>query len=384
MLVGVAVLLCSCSKPEEIRAVPVPDVRLAMIEQRDVPVYREWVGTLEGDVNAAISAQVGGYLLSRDYSEGGKVTKGQVLFRIQPATFEVALANAKAQLTEALARKGKTASDVQRYRPLAKTQAISQQEFDDAVQADLAADAKVQAAQASVDSAQLNLGFATIRSPVDGIAGLAQAQLGDLVGPGSGQLTTVVKTDPMRVYFSVDQKLMTALQEKTLAAGQELRGAGGEYQGPTLELILASGSVYAFKGRVRHVNNQVDVKSGTVRVVGEFPNPQGLLSPGMFVRTRALMTTQKDALLVPQSALLDVQGRHMLALVDAENKVSIRPVELGEASGPLRVVTGSIRAGERVVAEGIQKARDGGTVHPLAAAEKGEPGPVGGLGGGKP
>jgi len=223
--------------------VPVPDVRLAMIEQRDVPVYREWVGTLEGDVNAAISAQVGGYLLSRDYSEGGKVTKGQVLFRIQPATFEVALANAKAQLTEALARKGKTASDVQRYRPLAKTQAISQQEFDDAVQADLAADAKVQAAQASVDSAQLNLGFATIRSPVDGIAGLAQAQLGDLVGPGSGQLTTVVKTDPMRVYFSVDQKLMTALQEKTLAAGQELRGAGGEYQGPTLELILASGSV---------------------------------------------------------------------------------------------------------------------------------------------
>ena len=268
---------------------------MVAVEQRDVPIYREWVGTLEGEVNATISAQVSGYLLTRNYEEGSTVTNGQVLFQIDDRTY-------KAVLDQALAKLGKSEMDVQRYTPLAKTQAISQQELDDAIQANLAN-------EAAVESARLNYDFCRIISPIDGVAGLAQAQVGNLVGPGSGPLTTVVQVDPIRVYFSVDQALLTKIQEAMLAEGKTLRAQNGEYQGPALELTLASGSIYPLKGRVRFANNQVDVKTGTITIVGEFPNPQGLLAPGMFVRVRALLGTEKDALLVPQPAVADMQGR---------------------------------------------------------------------------
>jgi membrane fusion protein (multidrug efflux system) len=342
--------LSGCKKSEEPPARP-PEVQVVAVEQRDVPVYREWVGTLEGEVNATISAQVSGYLLKRNYQEGGIVTNGQVLFQIDDRTY-------KAALDQAMAKVGKSEMDVQRYTPLAKTQAISQQELDDAIQQNLAN-------EAAAEAARLNYQFCKILSPVDGVAGLAQAQVGDLLGPGSGALTTVVQINPIRVYFSVSQQLLTQIQEHMLADGKRLRTEGGEYQGPPLELTLASGFVYPLNGKVRFANNQVDVKTGTVRVVGEFENPQGLLVPGMFVNVRALLDTDKDALLVPQSAVMDMQGRYLVAIVGEDNKVSIRPVTAGPTFGQQWVITGNIQAGDRIVAEGVQKVRDGMEVSPV-------------------
>ena len=363
-LLALLLPVAGCNKAGETPPPPPPQVQVAAIEQRDVPVYLDFVGTMEGEVNATIAAQVSGYLISRNYSEGSLVTNGQVLFQIQPASFQASLANARAQLAQAEAKKGKTALDVKRYTPLAATQAISQQELDDAIQADLAADAEVQAAQASVQSAQINLGFTTICSPVNGVAGLAKAQIGDLVSPAFGQLTSVAQVNPIRVYFSVSQQLLTQIQERALAAGHKLRSADGKYEGPSLELILASGAAYPLPGRVRYADNQVDVKTGTLRVVGEFENPNGVLSPGMFVRVRALLDTIPGALLVPQSSVVDMQGRYLLAIVGDDNKVSIRPVMVGETVGPQWVVKGNVKAGERVVVEGVQKVRDGLEVNP--------------------
>ena len=343
-----------CDEQEEPSVRP-PEVQVAVVEQRDVPVYREWVGTLQGEVNATISAQVSGYLLTRNYEEGRFVTNGQVLFQIDDRTY-------KAALDQAMAKVGKSELDVKRYTPLAQSQAISQQELDDAVQANLAN-------EAAADAARLNYQFCKILSPIDGIAGLAQAQVGDLVGPGAGALTTVVQINPIRVYFSVSQQLLTEILERMLASGKKLRYEGGDYQGPPLELTLASGSVYPLKGRVRFAGNQVDVKTGTVQVVGEFDNPQGLLTPGMFVNVRALLDTEKGALLVPQSAVMDMQGRYLIAVVGEDNKVSIRPVIAGETIGQQWVIKGDFNAGDRVVTEGVQKVRDGMQVNPLPLVE---------------
>ena len=351
-LVSFAVL-SGCKKPEQPGPPAPPDVVVATVVQQDVPIYREWVGSLVGYVDATISAQVIGYLLKQHYQEGDLVKKGDLLFEIDDRTYQ-------ATLDQALARLGKTEMDVKRYTPLAKTQAISQQELDDAIQANLAAEAEVEAAR-------LNVQFCKITSPIDGIAGLAQAQIGDLVGPGTGPLTTVVQVDPIKAYVSVDQATLTRMQEKMLEEGKILRVNPKTYQGPSLELVMLSGTVYPHKGRVAFANNQVDVKTGTVRVVGEFPNPQGLLLPGMFVRVRALLETETNALLVPQKAVTDMQGTYLIAVVGADNKVSIRPVQAGERFGEQWVVRGDLKPGDRVVAEGVQKVRDGVVVNPVQA-----------------
>lgn len=365
LLLFSVVLLSACKKKEEAAPAP-PSVEVVTVQQQDVPIFREWVGTLEGEVNATISAQVTGYLVKRAYQEGSIVTNGQVLFQIDKGPFEATLSQAKAQLDEAKARKGKTELDVKRYTPLAATQAISQQELDNAIQSDKAAAAQVESTKASVQQAELNLAFTTIRSPVDGLAGLAQAQIGNLIGPSSGPLTTVTKAEPIRVNFSVSQQLMIEMQERTLAEGQKLRDTE-HYHGPELELILASGAVYPRKGQVRFADNQVDIRTGTIRVVGEFPNPQGELVPGMFTRVRALLDTEKNALLVPQRSVTDMQGRSLVAVVGPDNKVNIRPVTAGERVGPLWVIKGNVKPGERVVAEGIQKVREGMVVTPVKA-----------------
>jgi membrane fusion protein (multidrug efflux system) len=356
-----------CEKKEGPPPTP-PTVEVVTVTQRDVPIYREVVGTLEGDVNATISAQVSGYLLSRGYQEGSPVTNGQVLFQIDPAPFRAELDKAKSQLAEAKATQEKYALTVQRYTPLAATEAISKQELDDAIQNEKAAQAQAEAARAAVQQADLNLGFTTIRSPLDGIAGLAsaKAQVGNLVGPSSGQLTTVTTVDPIRVYFSVSQRLITDLQQRMMAAGKSPDAT----EGPALELTLANGLVYGSKGRFRFKNNQVDVKTGTILAVGDFPNPQSLLVPGMFVSVRALLDTEKGALLVPQRAVTEMQGRYLIALVGADNKVHIRPVTTGERVGQEWVISGNVKAGDRVVAEGIQKVRDGAEVNPVPFVEK--------------
>jgi membrane fusion protein, multidrug efflux system len=369
--VPVLISFSGCKEKQEAPLAAPPEVEVVAVEQRDVPIYREWVGTLEADVNATISAQVSGYLVSRAYTEGSMVTNGQLLFQIEMAPFQAALDKAKAQLSQAQAQKQKYALDVTRYTPLAKTQAISQQELDDAIQNEATAQGQVEAAQAAVEQAALNLGFTKILSPVDGVAGLAQAQVGNLIGPSTGPLTTVVKIDPIRVYISVSEGLITRMQEEVLAAGKQLRGGNtGEYQGPPLELTLSSGSVYPQKGRIRFANNQVNTRTGTIQVVGEFPNAQGLLSPGMFTRVRALLTTEKNALLVPQQSVADMQGRNLVAIVGADDKVLIVPVIAGERVGTQWVIQGKVKAGDRVVVEGIQKVREGAIVKPVPYGPK--------------
>jgi membrane fusion protein, multidrug efflux system len=338
----------SCTK-EAPASPPPPTVEVVAVEQRDVPIYSEVVGTMEADVNATISAQVSGYLMSRNYTEGSVVTNGQILFQIDYRTY-------KAALDQAQAKVNKTQMDVERYTPLAATQAISQQELDDAIQAKAAA-------VAARDQAKLNYEFCTIRSPIDGLAGLAQAQVGDLIGPGTGPLTSVNTMDPIRVYFSVAQQMMTQLMQQRLDAGKEVRVDKGD--GAPLELTLATGAAYPLKGSIRFANNQVDVKTGTIRVVGEFRNPDRLLVPGMFVRVRAQIGLNKNALLVPQRAVAEMQGRKLIAVVGADNKVSIKPISTGETFGDKWIITGPLQPGDKVVAEGIQKVRDGSTVNPV-------------------
>jgi membrane fusion protein, multidrug efflux system len=373
-LLALILLPTGCKKEEGPPPSP-PTVEVVAVTQRDVPIYRESVGTLAGDVNATISAQVTGYLISRDYTEGTAVTNGQVLFRIDPKPFQADLDKAQSQLAQAQATEKKYALMVERYRPLAKTEAISKQELDDAIQNQLAALANVQAASAAVEQANLSLGFTTILSPANGVAGLAspQAQVGNLVGPSTGALTSVTTVDPMRAYFTVDQRLLTELQERALEEGRKL----GTSQGPPLELRLATGTVYPSKGRIRFKDNQVDVKTGTVRLVGEFPNPDRLLVPGMFISVRALIGTVTNALLVPQRAVTEMQGRYLVAVVGSDNKVSIRPVTTGERPGQDWVIAGNVKPGDRVVAEGIQKVRDGVVVNPVPFAEKVAAAPAG-------
>ena len=351
---------CKDNKETQLPQAP-PEVEFVTIEQKDVPIYMEWVGTLDGDVNATISAQVSGYLTNRAYMEGRAVTNGQVLFQIDSAPFDATLSKAKAALAQAVAVKANTKLDVERYTPLAKTDAISQKELDNAIEADLAADAQIDGAKASVQQAELNLGFTTIRSPIDGVAGLAKAQVGDLVGPGTGALTTVAKIDPIRAYFSLSEQLLYQVMARRIAAGATSgRGAALE-----LQLVLAGGEVYPVKGHTRFSDNKVDVKTGTIQVVGEFTNSMSLLTPGMFARVRALVGVETNALLVPQRAVTEMQGRFLVAIVGADNKVAVLPVSLGERVGSEWIVQSTgLKAGDRIVAEGVQKVRDGSVVNP--------------------
>lgn len=363
----VAVTFCcgpaGCQKEEAKEQAPPPaEVIVVPVAQRDVPIYQEWVGTLAGEVNASISAQVSGYLTRREYQEGSPVKKDQVLFQIDPGPFNAALEIARAQLAMANAEKGKTTLDVQRYTPLAAKDAVSKQELDNAIQADKVADGQIAMAKAKVQEAELNLGFTTIRSPVDGVAGISKAQVGDLIGPNAGPLTTVLQINPIRAYFTISQQLVAELQQRLLAENKTLRRGD---EGPELQLTLANGYVYPIKGKARFGDNQVDVRTGSVQVIGEFPNPDGFLVPGMFARVRALMRTDKDALLVPQRAVQQIQGRYLVAVVGADKKVSVRPVTAGERVGEDWVIRGDLKPGDRIIVEGAQKVREGVAVTPV-------------------
>jgi len=346
-----------CGKPA-IQAPAPADVQVATVEQRDVPVTREWIGSLDGSVNAQIRAQVSGYVIKQDYQEGSVVAKGAALFDIDPRPFRAALAQATAQLSQAQAQLGKSELDVRRYTPLARDKAVSQEELDDAIQARLAARAQVASARAAVDQARLNLDFAHVVSPVDGIAGLVQVQIGDLVGPSSGVLTTVSTVDPIKAYFPISEQ-----------AYLEFRGrepdAPSIPQGTEFQLVLSDGTIYPAKGRFFAIDRQVDANTGTLRVAALFPNPKGLLRPGQFARIRAVVNVEKGALLVPARALSELQGGYQVATVDAANTVHIVTVKVGPASGSLTVVETGLHPGDRVVAEGIQKVREGAVVHPL-------------------
>lgn len=372
LLVGIAVILpaiqgCKSKNVSAASGAP-PAVQVTTVIQRDVPVYHEYLATLDGFVNAQIQPQVTGYLIQQNYQEGALVHKNQVLFKIDPRPFQAVLDQAKAQLAQAEAQFGKTALDVQRDTPLAKERAIAQSQLDNDVQANLAAKASVQAGRAAVAQAELNLEFTNVRSLVDGIAGIATGQIGNLVGP-QAVLTTVSQLDPIKVYFvpSEQQYLAFVKRNPSVAARQKTESQFA------FELILADGSIFPRKGRFYAIDRQVDIQTGALRIATLFSNPDNVLRPGQYGRVRFVSYIRQGALLVPQKAVNELQGNYFVAVVGSDNKVAIRAVKVGERVGALWIVEDGLKAGERVVVEGVQKARDGAMVNPtlVAVSEKG-------------
>jgi membrane fusion protein (multidrug efflux system) len=352
--------LLGCGK-EKVRAEAAPpEVEVAAVAQQDVPLYTECISTLDGYVNAQIQPQVTGYLLKQNYREGTAVHKGEILFEIDPRPFEAALAQAQGQLAQAQAQLGKTKLDVARDTPLAKESAIPQAQLDNDIQANQAAEAMVAAAQAQVEQATLNVGFTKVRSLIEGISGFAKAQIGDLVGPTS-VLTTVSQVEPIKAYFAISEQEYLKFANRISEVAEGKRLPSGQRM---LELILSDGTVYPHKGWVVLADRQVDVKTGTIRLAGAFDNPGSILRPGMFGRVRAVTGVSKGALLVPQRAVIDTQGSYSVVVVGPDNKASVRPVKTGERVGQMWVITEGVRAGEQVIAEGMQKAKEGAPVQP--------------------
>src|SRR5882724_4266547 len=351
-----------------------PDVEVVQVEQKDVPIFGEWIGTLDGFTNADVRAQVTGYLLRQGYQEGAFVKKGQLLFEIDPRPFQAALdqaegqlAQAKAALANAQAVQGRTELDVNRYVPLAKEQAASQQDLDNAVQNNMAAKAtvatavaQIKSAEAAVETAKINLDFTRLVAPIDGIAGQAQLQVGALVNPSSGPVTSVSTVDPIKVYFTVseseylDWNRRFPTETTRQAAGKRLR----------LELILADGLSYPREGTFYFADRQVNQSTGAIRIAGLFPNPGNILRPGGYGKVRTAVRVQKDALLVPQRAVSELQGGYQVAVVGNDNKVSILTVKVGARAGAMWIIEEGLKPNARVVAEGVQKVRPGAQVNP--------------------
>jgi membrane fusion protein (multidrug efflux system) len=344
-----------------------PEVEVMEVVQKDVPIYSEWVGTLEGFINARIQPRVTGHLISQQYREGSFVTKGTLMFQIDPRPLQVVLDQAQARLAQALVALDKTELEVKRLTPLAKKELISQQDLDNAVHAYLANKAAVEAARAEVAQAELNLGYTKVTSPIDGVAGIAQAQIGDLVGPNT-TLTTISTIDPIKVYFSVsEQEYLSYVKENPDAAKRAAHERRLE-----LEMILADGSLYPHKGEFFLADRQVDVRTGALRLLGLFPNPGNILRPGLYARVRAITKMKKGALLVPQRAVTELQGTYRVAVVSKDNKVGIRSVKTGERVGSIWIIDEGIKPGERVVVEGILRVKEGMTVNPKPFTVKAE------------
>jgi RND family efflux transporter MFP subunit len=357
---SVVALLAGCGGRGGTPPMAPPEVKVIAVAQRDVPIVSEWVATLDGYVNAQIQPQVSGYIVKQTYREGSPVHKGDILFEIDPRPFQAVLDQASAQLAQAVAQLGKTQLDVDRDTPLAKERAIAQSQLDNDVQANLAAKAAVQSSEAQVEQAQLNLGFTHVTSLFDGIAGIAQVQLGNLVNP-SIVLTSVSQVNPIKAYFPMSEQEYLRLAD-SINAPQDHVDAPKDT--PPLELILADGTVYPSKGRVLYTDRQVDITTGTIRVVSAFPNPKNFLRPGEFGRIRASTYTRTGALLVPQRAVIDLQGSFQLAVVGSDNKVSVRIVKVGERVGTEWIIDSGVKQGEMVIVEGVQKVRDGVSVNP--------------------
>jgi len=431
VVVILAALIVAGRSSKAIQAAPRPlEVEVARVEQRDVPVYSEWIGTTDGMVNADIKAQVTGYLLRQDYKEGSFVRKGQLLFEIDPRPFQAALDQAsgqvaqfqgqleqansqvtqaeaqvaqansqilqsQAQLAQAQANQIKTQLDVNKYAPLAEQKAVTQQDLDNAVQANVVAKAQVEAARAGVETAraqlraanaqigtakaaiatakgqienaratvrtaELNLGFTRIISPIDGIAGIAQAQVGNLISTTSAPLTTVSTVDPIKVFFTLSEQQYLNFTRRNLIEAQR----GGSVAQIELELILADGASYPQRGSFFFADRQVDPKTGAIRLAGVFPNPGNVLRPGQYGRVRATTSTKTDALLVPQRAVSELQGSYQVAVVGGDNKIEMRAVKVGDRTGSMWIIEDGLKAGESVVVEGAQKIRPGAVVNP--------------------
>ena len=404
LIAGVLIAATGCSSQTSgaVVAAPPPAVEIAEVQQKDVPIYSEWIGTLDGFVNADIKAQVSGYLLDQAYKEGTFVQQGQLLFQIDPRPFQAVLDQTRAQLAQAQgqleqaraqllqaeaqvavaeANQHRTQLDVDRYTPLAQQQAITTQDLDNATQNNLAAKAQVQYAQAQVatakaqitaanasvqaakaaeETAQINLGFTRLTTPIDGIPGIAQQQVGALVSPTSPVITTVSTLDPIKAYFTVSEQEYLEFHRRysTPATLDTAR------KGLVLELILADGTIYPQKGAHYLSDRQVDVKTGAIRIAGVFPNPGNNLRPGQYARVRTSTRFLPGALLVPQRSVMELQGSYQVAVVGGDNRVSIRPVKVADKVGTQWIISDGIKPGEHVVTEGVQKVRQGLQVNP--------------------
>jgi membrane fusion protein (multidrug efflux system) len=400
-LTGCAVLfLGGCGKTQATATPSTPpaaDVGVVTAIQKDVPIYGDWVATLDGYTNANIQPQVSGYLIHQDYNEGSFVHKDDILFEIDPRPFQAALDQAKGQLAQAQGQLAQTQGqlaqahaqltlagiNVTRNTPLAAAHAIPQSQLDNDVQAKAQAEALVttdegaiqaskaaiQAAEAAVEQAQLNLGFTRVRSLIDGIAGIASIQIGNLVGPTT-VLTTVSSVDPVKAVFSISEGEYLALAGKlgsgSSSAKFDLLRRGNEVP---LQLTLSNGDIYPHQGHIVFADRQVDPQTGTIRIIGSFDNPGNVLRPGQFGRIRAMTGFRKGAVLVPQRAVSELQGRHQVAVVGPDNKVEIRTVETGERSGELWIIASGLKPGERVVSEGTSKIAAGASVNPKPDGE---------------
>lgn len=359
MALSAAVMTGACGKTEQAPPPAPPSVLVAQVLQKDVPIHQEWVGTLDGMVNAQILAQVTGYLIKQHYQEGQPVKKGQLLYEIDPKVFQATLDGARSNLARQQAILKTAQLELERVERLLPERAVSVRDRDNAVGREASAQAEVLAAKAALDSAQLQLGFSKIASPIDGVAGISKAQLGNLVGPGSAnaELTTVSQLDPIKAYIALsEQEYLQFAREKQNGA-QPANDMG-------LELILADGSVYPQPGKFLFADRQVDAKTGTIQVAILFPNPGNLLRPGQYAKVRAVVKHKPGALLVPQRAVGEMQGRQLVAVVKPDNSVELRPVKVAEAIGSDWIIDQGLQVGERVIAEGIQKVRPGSTVTP--------------------
>jgi len=352
-------LLAGCERAHA-PAAPPPEVLVVDVVQKDVPVPSEWIGTTDGTINAQIRARVQGYLQSQNHTEGSLVHAGDLLFTIDPRPYQAALDDAKGQLGGAEAALTKSQQDVARYTPLAKEGAISQQELDNAIQANRANLAQVDSARANVEQGTLNLDWTRVTSPIDGIIGIAVAQVGDLI-LASTLMTTVSQLDPIRVNFPISEQ---EYMKFASAIGKVATGGTQDENGRALQLILSDGSVFPQPGRAALANRQVDPKTGTITIVSYFPNPGNILRPGQFAKIRAVTDLSRGALLVPQRAVLQQQGQYQIGVVGADNTVELRTVQVGERIGNEWIISHGLKPGERVVAEGLQKFRAGMTVSP--------------------
>ena len=357
-VIPVALLAAAgCAKSAAKDAAPPPArVVVTTVAQRDEPVTREWIGTTQGDVNADIRPKVEGYLLRRLYKEGSYVTRGQLLFEIDPRQFDAQARQAEANLEQAKAGLAKADRDVQRFEPLAAQKALSQQEVDNARSAKAAAQATVGALQAQVEQAKLNLAWTRVESPISGIAGLASQQVGDLVSPQT-VLTTVSTVDPIRVVYQISEQEYLMYQ-----SDPAMRNA-------RLELVLADGAAFPHEGHVALSGREVDVKTGTITMIGLFPNPGNVLRPGQYAKVRAVTRVRRGALVVPQRAVNELQGLQQVAVVGPGDVVTIRTVKAGERVGSDWIIDEGLQPGDRVVVEGFSRVKSGARVVPQPAAQ---------------
>ena len=355
-----AAVLAGCGKNAPPPAA-LPEVQFIVVQPTNVPVFEEWVGTMDGLVNAQIRAQVAGYLQSLNYAEGSRVKKGDLLFEIDPRPFKAAFDQAKAKIEQDKAQQEKTELDVKRYTPLAKEQAISEETAVNAVQANLAAKAQVVADEAALESAQLNLDWTRITSPVEGVAGIALGQIGDLVGPSGPLLTTVSTVDPIKVYFQVNEQSYLEFWQKYVSTmdtnADDLK----------LDLLLNNGSLYGQKGRFYSADRQINVNTGTMQIVAVYPNSDSALRPGQYARVRAQIAMETNVFLVPQRAVSQLQSIYQVSVITTDNQTNmthLRAVTVGRQIGANWIIQNGLKPGDRLVVEGLQKASEGKAVTP--------------------